>query len=346
MKRLFIFAFLSCIITISSSCSSIRKSSAIHSPYPNKKWAQIKKPETLGWSKSKLKDAKKYFKSLNSTSAMVIEDGAVIAAWGNVKKRVNSHSMRKSYLSALVGIAIDKGEFNYSKTLEQLGIDDDVPPALSKVEKQATIQDLLKARSGVYHPAAYETKNMKKRRPKRHSHKPGTFWYYNNWDFNALSTIYTQETGNDLFKAFKNLIASPIQMQDYRIKDGSYILKKDSSHAAYPISLSTRDRARFGLLFMQNGRWQGKQIISEKWIKESTKAYSKKSPRLGYGYMWWVNLQTKSYSARGYWGQYILVIPEKKLVIVHTSDKSHGDNRVSKAKFGKLLKYILSAKQP
>ena len=76
-----------------------------------------------------------------------------------------------------------------SSTLAELGIDDN-EPSLTDVEKRATVRDLLTARSGVYHPALYETPGMAAMRPLRGSHLPGTHWYYNNWDFNALGTIY------------------------------------------------------------------------------------------------------------------------------------------------------------
>ena len=69
-------------------------------------------------------------------------------------------------------------------SLEELGIDD-FEPSLTLEEKQATVGDLIKARSGIYHPALGKSPGMRSMRPKRHSHPPGTFWYYNNWDFNA-----------------------------------------------------------------------------------------------------------------------------------------------------------------
>jgi hypothetical protein len=64
-----------------------------------------------------------------------------------------------------------------SKTIEELGIDD-YPPELTTEEKQATVGDLIKARSGIYHAALGESPGMKAMRPERHSHRPGTFWYY------------------------------------------------------------------------------------------------------------------------------------------------------------------------
>src|SRR5207247_606298 len=84
---------------------------------------------------------------------------------------------------------------------QELGIDDS-EPSLTPEEKKATLGDLLKARSGVYHPALYETPGMKAARPRRSSHAHGTFWYYNNWDFNVLGTVFERQTKNSLFREF------------------------------------------------------------------------------------------------------------------------------------------------
>ena len=103
-----------------------------------------------------------------------------------------------------------------------MGIDDN-EPSLTETEKQATVGDLIKARSGIYHPALYEHPIMKARRPERHSHAPGTFYYYNNWDFNALGTIFEQETGTKIFEEFDRRIAKSLQMEDFKISDCHYV---------------------------------------------------------------------------------------------------------------------------
>jgi CubicO group peptidase (beta-lactamase class C family) len=93
----------------------------------------------------------------------------------------------------LYGIAAGRGEIDLSQNLAQLRIDDN-EPSVSAEEKTATVRDLLEARSGVCHAALFETPSMAARRPPRHSHPAGTFWYYNNWDFNALGAIYERAT--------------------------------------------------------------------------------------------------------------------------------------------------------
>ena len=310
---------------------------------PQETWEQYKTPEEAGWSSQKLEQAKRLYDSLEAAAFMVVYDGKVLVSWGDVKRRFMCHSVRKSLLSALYGIQVDGGSIDLNKTLAELNIDDKSP--LTESEKRATIRDLLKARSGVYHPAAYETQAMKAKRPERGSHARDTFWYYNNWDFNALGTIYEQETRTDIFQDFKNRIADPLQMEDFRLMDGYHHLEADHSiHPAYPFRMSARDMARFGLLYLREGEWNGKQIISKEWIKESTTSYSDAGNRGGYGYLWWVSGEFKEvgmYSAYGVGTQIISVLPGANLVIVQRVN-TYEDRRAAPNR--ELFKLILDAR--
>ena len=133
---------------------------------------------------------------------------------------------------------------------------DDKPPQLTTEEKESqSTRHLLQAKSGVYHEATAESEQQLDRRPPRGSHAPGTFWYYNNWDFNALGTIYRRLMGEDIFEGVERRIAKPIGMQDFSAADGRYVLHRSSSsnHPAYHMTMSARDLARFGLLVPQQG---------------------------------------------------------------------------------------------
>ncbi|GAI62377.1 unnamed protein product, partial [marine sediment metagenome] len=279
-------------------------------------------------------------------------DGIVVDAWGDITRNYMCHSMRKSLISALYGIYVADGKINTSKTLKELGIDDYTP--LTEVEKQATVADLLKARSGVYIPAAGESSGMKALRPERGSHLPGTFWYYNNWDFNALGTIFDQETGEkNIYQAFKTRIADPIGMEDFPIEYLHYSYEPYSKHPYYGFRMSTRDLARFGLLFMREGRWRDQQIISPDWVQESTASHSEIGPDSGYGYMWWtgvkgglfpgVEVKEHSFYASGYRGHYVIVLPYRNLVVVHRVNTDIGSASIDNKQIGALLWLILDA---
>lgn len=313
---------------------------------PQLHWEQYADPEEAGFSSEKLAKAKALYESMNAAAFLIVYDGKVLASWGDVERRFMCHSVRKSFLSALYGTRVDDGTIDLDKTLAELNIDD--KDKLTETEKEAKIRDLLKARSGVYHPAAYETAGMRARRPKRGSHKRDTFWYYNNWDFNTLCAIFRQETKTDFFIDFKNRIADPLQMEDFRLMNCYYHLEPENSiHPAYPFRMSARDMARFGLLFLRKGIWNGKQIISKEWIKKSTTSYSQTDKRGGgYGYLWWIigsDLKELGlYSAIGVGSQVIAVIPKANMVIVQRVDTYTGKQAPLNEK---LFNMILDAKE-
>ncbi|HLI09496.1 MAG TPA: serine hydrolase [Ktedonobacteraceae bacterium] len=148
--------------------------------YPDATWEYISSPEDVGWSTQQLHIARERAQAASSAAVLVITDGKILFEWGDSARRLPCHSIRKSLLSSLFGQALHEGKFHLTQTLEEPGIDDN-EPILTSREKQATIADLLKARSGVYHHAAGQSN---KHLPERGSHEPGSFWHYNNWDCN------------------------------------------------------------------------------------------------------------------------------------------------------------------
>ncbi|NYH15612.1 serine hydrolase domain-containing protein [Paraburkholderia bryophila] len=273
--------------TVSASAPSPDASNP-QSTFPSADWTQAP-PATQGFSQEGIDRAVSYAKQQGSTSGMIVHSGVVVAEWGDVSRRSNLYSARKSFISALIGIAVGRGQMHLDDTLAQLGVDDN-EPALSPTEKQATVRMLLEARSGVYHPSVYETAEMQATKPPRYSHPPGTFWYYNNWDFNTVGAIYAKATGRDIFQALQTEIANPIGMQDYRPSDGHYVSGGLATrYPAYLIDMSARDLARFALLYLHDGRWRDRQIVPAEWVAESTQSYSDTTTG-GYGYMWWTSV--------------------------------------------------------
>ena len=324
--------------------------------YPGATWDKVETPEALGYSSEKLTEAKKYTEGIKTAAVVIVVGGVILDEWGEVNRKFMTHSIRKSFLSALYGNYVSQGVIDPDRTINDLGIDDN--PPLSEKEKTATIRDCLKARSGVYHPALYETPGMKALKPARHTHRPGVYWYYNNWDFNVLGTIFEQETGKKICEALKEDIADPIRMAQYEPGDGWYVTGEESVHPAYPFRITARDMARFGLLMLRKGRWNGKQVISEDWVVESTRYHSDAAlyGSDGYGYMWWVakdhnkfphlpnvTIPEGSYSAQGAGGHHLLIIPARDLVIVHRVNTDINGHSVSAGEMGRLAQMILDA---
>lgn len=326
---------LSLVAALLTSTASVRAEPGTH-------WQHAEVP-----SGSSVRQALDAYQAARHPTAVVIAIGdKIVAETGETDRAVNLHSVRKSLLSTLYGWAVADGRIKLDATLEQLGVDDK-PPELSVDERQATVRDLLMARSGVYHPAAYETGEMKKTRPERGSHPHGSFWYYNNWDFNALGTIYRERTGEDIFASFGHRIARPIGMEDFSVAACRYVTEPASRYPAYLFALSAHDLARFGLLIAQHGRWGDKQVISSAWLDEATTPYSETHRGgQGYGYLWWVLPAAEwgegAILASGYGGQYIAVVPEKHLVATETVDIDHGAKSIHTRQFLAFVKQAIA----
>jgi CubicO group peptidase (beta-lactamase class C family) len=312
---------------------------------PGAGWMRYAHVEQAGFDADKLEAARKTWEGIPSAAFLIVADGAVVAAWGDVDRRFMCHSVRKSFLSALYGIYWDRGEIKLNKTMADLGIDD-FPDPLLETERQARILDLLKARSGVFHPAAYAGRTDS--RP-RGSEGPGRYFAYNNWDFNTLATILEQETGDKVFEAFDEYFGQPLDMEDWRISDGYYHYERDKSrYPAYPFRISARDAARFGLLFAREGMWGDARILSEHWVRRSSALYSIDTDIVGYGFMWWVYREPRfakhgMYAASGVGNQKIAVLPKSDMVIVNRANTYLGQGTPS-AQLLDLIEQVLEAR--
>ena len=338
-------------------CASLTLGAVAEAPpsadrFPAAGWEHVD-PDIAGWSRDKLAKAETWSRRIGSTAVMVVHRGAVVAQWGDTAAKTPLASVRKSLLSALIGQAVERGQINLSQSIGALGIDDN-EPSLTVEEKTTTVRDLLQARSGIYHAALYETPAAAALRPPRFSHKPGTFWYYNNWDFNTLGTIYEHAVRSSIFDALAREIAGPIGMQDYQPSDGDYVTGAASVYPAYPINMSARDLARFALLYLHKGRWGDRQIVPARWVEESTQAYSRSDFGPGYGYLWWIGsinsgaaasvvLPPGSFFAQGLGGQFAFVIPTYDLVVVHRAP--HVPGGPSFRDIGRLLWLLFDARQ-
>lgn len=303
--------------------------------YPDRQW-HVAEPEDHGFDKLKLDRVRRYvIDSLHTTGMMIVVGGEVIFEYGNLEQVSYIASCRKSVLAMMLGKYVENGTIDLGTTIEQLGIDD--IGGLLPVERKATIDHLVTSRSGIYHDASNGGDDAGDR-PKRGSKKPGAYYLYNNWDFNAAGAIFEQLTGRSIYETLRDDIALPIGMQDFDMakqrKSGRLDLSK---FPAYHIYLSTRDMARLGYLMLRKGNWCGRQVISRAWAEKIVgvvtplKEMNPASRRniFEYGYMWWLfkvddPLFKGAYTARGSMGQYITVIPELDMVIAHKTDSVYG----------------------
>jgi CubicO group peptidase (beta-lactamase class C family) len=229
------------------------------------------------------------------------------------------------------------------------------------------LYNLLTARSGIYHPTA--NTELTELSPRRGSQTPGTYYQYQNWDFNAAGTAFEKLTGKDIFAALEEDLAKPIGMEDFeRSRQRKNNEMPVSRHPEYAMYLSTRDMARLGLLMLSDGDWNGKQVMPKGWSGRITTLVTPSSDihplqlsmrtqgsLWGYGMLWWVwdapiwpGLVTGpyqgAYSAMGANGQYITVLPVMNLVLAHKVDfDEDGSRQISPGQFHTILQMVIES---
>lgn len=288
--------------------------------------------KSLGWNAGRLDDVFNHAATLSTDSFMIVTKDQVVGAFGDLKEPYRTHSIRKSFLSALVGRHVGSGprQIPLEATLQQLAIDD-TPGPLTALQKQAKVLHLLKSMSGINHPAAAAGGLVadNQRRLGSAQNEPGTVWAYSNWDYNTLTTIFETRTGLKIGEAFQNEIARPTEMEDYTAAAVSYISAPNlSRHKAAAFRMSARDLAKFGQLYLNRGKTKDQQVIPASWVDRATTDFSKTGRddlRWGHGYLWWIpspkmGLPKGSFWAWGLGNQAIFVIPAWDTVIVHQSD--------------------------
>jgi len=312
--------------------------------YPGKDWQTD--PHAL--SPEVLRRVRDYVRALDTTSLVVVKGGKIAFQYGDTKTLSYLASSRKSVLSMLYGKYVEDGTIDLGKTVGDLGMDDNPAttpapegskegaityPGLLPIEKTARVRDLIMARSGVYHPAS-NGGDLLEFAPPRGSQQPGAYWLYSNWDFNAAGYAFEKMTGKKIFDALRDDIAVPIGMQDFdRQRQQMLGDLKVSRYPAYHMWFSTRDMARLGLLMLNDGSWDGKQLVPSDWVHESTKVWtpytefhpdSEKHGPWGYGYLWWpydgafaTDAFEGAYTSRGAFGQYVAVLPALGIVAAH-----------------------------
>lgn len=328
------------------SCGQVSK-------FPGSRWVEVG-ADALGWDAAKLAAAKSVFASQPSAAVMVVHRGQLIAQWGAVDKRYTAQSVRKALVNSLAGMLVDQRTLRVTDTLATLGIDDR-SPVLTENEKRATFRDLMHSRSGIFHTALYEIGGWKRERmalaeeerlANKDVHPAGAYWIYNNWDFNAVGTIIERAARREIGPLFADWVARPLQMEDFHADDVEYTTSDHpaekqfgnvSDHRAYVFNISTRDLARYGVLYLACGRWNGRQLLSENWIRESLTGIDTRLGRPAdrqrtgfgdYGYLWQIDrpgarrfemLQTREpfYVASGARGHAMLIMPYLDLVIAH-----------------------------
>jgi CubicO group peptidase (beta-lactamase class C family) len=268
-------------------------------------------------------------------------------------------SVSKSFTSALVGIAIARGDLK--------GVDEkllDFFPDKSGIEnlddrkKAITLQDLLTMRSGTdYHESGSNSPHHQLNRRstgwdtfylnRPMSTQPGTHFLYDSGAVIVTSKLIEIRTGKHADVYAAEFLFPPLDIR----KSFWYKNEEGHPHTGGGLNLRSQDMAKLGQLYLQLGKWEGKQIIPADWVRESIKKRVDLAGRqhvIGYGYWWWIMEpdpdgagRENIYAAMGFRAQYIFVIPEHNMVVVVTGDTRSGRDQRQPILF--LYTHILPA---
>jgi CubicO group peptidase (beta-lactamase class C family) len=297
-------------------------------------------------------------------SVLVLKHGRLIGEKyfniGSVDQQINIHSVTKSFTSALIGIALERGEIE-SVDQKMMDFFPELADRITDPRKnEITIRQLLQMRAG--YPWEESTEELFNLLFSGFHHDtlvgvplvrdPGTDFEYSNLTSHILGLIVARASGTDLMSYAKEHLFGPLGIepgfwqQDW---DGNFLGFSD-------LHLTARDLARFGLLYMQDGRYNGRQIVPAQWVRESLQAYSRNAWKFrvgknwddnAYGYQWWsIRAGKHRYNlAWGHGGEQIVLLKNQDMVIVVTVDplhKQHGGGpwKLEKASLNLIADFI------
>jgi CubicO group peptidase (beta-lactamase class C family) len=284
-------------------------------------------PESQGVSSSSIlvfvEAADKNIDSLHSL--MLVRHGHVVAEgwWApyNAESPHALYSLSKSFTSTAVGLAIAEGKLSLDDEVLKF-FPDDAPAEPSNNLKAMRVSDLLRMSTGQQNepPRTADQPWTKTFLAQPVPFKPGTHFLYNTSATYMLSAIVQKATGKTVLDFLGPRLFEPLSI-DHPTWEKS---PQGISAGGYGLSIRTRDIASFGQLYLQKGKWQGKQLVPESWIEAATarETSNGSNPKSdwdqGYGYQFW-RCRHGAYRGDGAFGQYCIVMPEQDAVLAITS---------------------------
>ncbi len=310
--------------------------------WPTAQWRKCQ-PEQAGMDSQKLIQCYDYAanSSINTHGLIIIRRGYIVGETyfqgRSAQTRFESYSIAKSFLSSLYGIALAQKHIPHINEKANRYLHEWQGPTIEERKKQITIRHLLTMSSGLqweeddYYVNPDDNDVFKMGGSDDYTayvlakpciHEPGTRWDYSSGDSMLLSTILERAQGLTAFQYARQHLLNPIGAQ------GINWYPDPAGHTVggWGVEATLRDYARFGYLFLKQGRWDGQQIIPQQWVHESTRPARPSVP--WYGYQWWLadsiqraggpQVPPDLFLAWGIYTQQLYIIPSHDLVIVRT----------------------------
>ena len=278
-------------------------------------------------------------KKRGGPAGMILHRGRMVTSWGDVQRVDMTFSVTKSYLSTVAGLAL---QHKLIKDVHDPVVNYVWDGTFDGAHNAKITWDHLLTQTSDWSGTLWGGADWADRPPKeggiddwkfRDLNEPGTVFEYNDVRVNVLAYSLLQVWRKPLPQVLKEQVMDPIGASStwrwfgydnsWTNVDGQYVQSvSGGGHSGGGIFINTEDHARFGLLFLNRGNWNGKQILDPTWIELATQG-AEAIPR--YGYMWWLNVPGErhwegvpddTYYAAGFGGNFIVVIPSEELVIV------------------------------
>ncbi len=273
-----------------------------------------------------------------NTNGIIIKNGYIVAEWGDTEAVDPTYSVAKSFLSTILGLTIDRGMIEsitdpVANYVKDGGYSSEQNSKVTWEHHARQTSEWEGEMWGKNHDFIGKEAFGRGERKPRELQEPGSFYEYNDTRINRFALSMLRLWEKPLPEVLEDEIMDPIDASEtwkwvpYRnsiveINGKQMPSVSGGTRWGGGLWINTRDEARFGYLFLRNGRWKDKQLISEKWVKEATTSRGAVGP--DYGYLWWLNTEgkawpdapTTSYAALGAGQNTVWVDPEHDIVIV------------------------------
>lgn len=347
--------------TMTAGLISLALTGCKYDYFPTEEW-RTAEPEAHGMDSAKLEIAQAFAESANAWSLLVIKDGYIVSEGyyngGSKDLSVTVNSITKSFLGTAVGIAVDKGLIG--------DINDPVAMYMPEYfteenswKNEITIEDALTMSWGFewnnwdfsqgsdywkWYAAPDRTAFALNR---EQAHESGQVWNYDCSSSHTLSNLLTRVAGVSTAEFTQENLLTPMGIN---VDEGT-IWASDAqgiTEGAYGLELTPREISKLGFLYLNNGFWETRQIVSKDWVEQSTSPIFQTTFGSAYGYQWWVNPNTGAYWASGLGGQYMIVSPEHDLIITFTTqsimpDVLDPEQTISSANVGAIITLVTDA---
>ncbi len=258
-------------------------------------------------------------------SVMVLRHGQVVAeGWWtpyDASTRHELYSLSKSFTSTAVGLAVAEGRLSIDDPVLKF-FPEDAPKSPDANLRSMRVRDLLRMATGHQDepPTAADKISARSFLAQPVPHKPGSHFKYNTAATFMQSAIVQKVTGQTVRDYLQPRLFAPLGIED-PVWNSSF---QGISLGGYGLNVRTEDIARFGQLYLQKGRWEGRQLVPAAWVEQATalQVANGSNPRSdwdqGYGYQFWRS-RNGAYRGDGAFGQYCIVMPAQDAVVAITS---------------------------